>query len=186
MIRPLRWTLVALLVFVCACSPAPSGTGPTPGTSETSTEALNRGLELHRQGKLYEATVAYFQALSKEPANKFAFYNLGLISQTTKNPAVAESYYRIAISIDANFAQPLYNLAILREEAGDHNEAIALYKRVTAIEPKNANAHYNLGLALRAAGRQSEADAELAQARQLDPKLVAPSTGATPRPSSSP
>ncbi|HEU5287150.1 MAG TPA: tetratricopeptide repeat protein [Candidatus Limnocylindria bacterium] len=181
--QALRLLALAILgVTIAAC------TGGTPSAStqappnETAIDALNRGLELHRAGKLYEATVAYFQSLAKEPANQFAFYNLGLIAQQTQKTTIAESYYRIALDIDPKFASPLYNLAILRHNAGAYTEVVSLYRRLLEIEPSNANAHYNLALALRALGQRTDADAEFARARQLDSRLVPPTGSESPRP----
>jgi tetratricopeptide (TPR) repeat protein len=175
--------LLSAVVFA-ACGGAGAGSVPA---NESASDTLNRGLQLHLAGKLDEATSAYYLTLSKDPGNKFAFYNLGLIAQTHKTTAIAENFYRIAIEIDPKFANPLFNLAIIRQNAGAFPEAIDLYRRVIAIEPNNAGAHFNLGLALRSNGQRVEGDAELAKAQQLDPNLVPPPAGsATPRPSSSP
>ena len=161
----------------------------TPGAgsaSESAADTLSRALQLHTQGKLDEATVAYYQVLAKEPGNKYAFFDLGVIAQTNKSVVIAESFYRIALEIDPKFPSPLYNLAVLRQQAGAHQEAADLYRRLIAIEPNNAGAHFNLGFALRALGRTAEADAEFARARQIDPALVAPAGSATPRPTALP
>ncbi len=175
--------VLVLAVALGACSGGePSGAAPA-ASAETATDALNRGIEFQKQGKYYEAGVAYFQALAKDQANKYAFYNLGLIAQTRKANVVSESYYRIALEIDPKFPEALYNLAVLLQNKGEFAESIDLYNRVIALEPNNAGAHFNLGLALRSVGKRAEGDAELAKARQLDPQFVPPAASATPRPS---
>lgn len=172
--------LLALTLALGACG--------TPAATTPGSDALNRGLEAHAAGRLDEAVTAYFEALSKDPQDKYAYYNLGQISQTRDRSVAAESYYRLSLDIDPKLSAALFNLAIVRANAGGSAEAADLYKRVIAVEPNNAAAHFNLGLVLRATGNRAEADAELARARELDPKLVAPVTPvpATPATSAAP
>jgi tetratricopeptide (TPR) repeat protein len=159
--------------------------GNTPASSSVD-DALSKALQAHTAGKLDEATTAYFETLAKDPKNKFAFYNLGVIAQGQSRAAAAESFYRLAIDQDARMGSALFNLAILRALAGANQEAAELYRRVIAIDPNYAAAHFNLGLVLRLLGQNAEAESELAKARQLDAKLVAPSPSASPARQASP
>jgi tetratricopeptide (TPR) repeat protein len=170
---------LVLAVALAACGGTPSGTG-------TADDALSRGLQAHAAGKLDEATTAYFETLAKDPKNKFAFYNLGVIAQGQTRAVAAESYYRLALEQDPKMTSALFNLAILRGNVGANQEAVDLYRRLIAIEPNNAPAHFNLGLVLRLLGQTAEAQQELAKAQQLDPKLVAPSPSASPARQASP
>ena len=166
--------LVALLAFalgVAAC-------GGSPAAPAAASDALSRGLEAHAAGRIDEAVTAYFEALSKDPQDKYAYYNLGQIAQTRNKPTAAESYYRLALDVDPKLSAALFNLAIVRSNAGAMPEAADLYRRVIAVEPNNAAAHFNLGLVLRSTGSKADSDAELGRARELDPKLVAPATAA--------
>ena len=164
--------------FVAAC-------GGTPGAS-TGDDPLNRALQAHTAGKLDEASAAYFETLAKDPKNKFAFYNLGVIAQGQNRAAAAEAYYRLAIEQDARMGSAIFNLAILRALAGANQEAADLYRRVIAIDPNYAAAHFNLGLVLRLLGQTAEAQQALATAQRLDPKLVAPTPSASPARQASP
>jgi tetratricopeptide (TPR) repeat protein len=159
--------------------------GGTPVTNSAD-DALSRALQAHTAGKLEEATAAYFETLAKDPKNKFAFYNLGVIAQGQNRAAAAEAYYRLAIEQDARMGSALFNLAILRAQAGANQEAADLYRRVIAIDPNYAAAHFNLGLILRLLGQNAEAQQELATAQRLDAKLVAPSPSASPARQASP
>jgi tetratricopeptide (TPR) repeat protein len=170
--------LVGSAALLAAC-------GNTPATGSVD-DALSKALQAHTAGKLDEATVAYFETLAKDPKNKFAFYNLGVIAQGQNRAAAAESYYRLAIDQDALMGSALFNLAILRALAGANQEAADLYRRVIAIDPNYAAAHFNLGLVLRLLGQNSEAEQALAKAQQLDAKLVAPSPSASPARQASP
>jgi tetratricopeptide (TPR) repeat protein len=180
--RPIALLVVVLLL---SCG-APATTSTTGGTAA---DALSRGLQAHSAGKLDEATAAYFETLAKDPKNKFAFYNLGVIAQSAQGQtraAAAESYYRLALEQDPAMTSALFNLAILRGNAGANQEAADLYRRVIAVEPNYAAAHYNLAFALRALGQNAEALQEFATAQRLDPKLVAPTPSASPARQASP
>jgi tetratricopeptide (TPR) repeat protein len=170
--------LIASVALLAAC-------GSTP-PANTAEDALSRALQAHTAGKLDEATVAYFETLAKDPKNKFAFYNLGVIAQTQNRPVAAESYYRLAIDQDPQMGSAIFNLAIIRAQAGANQEAADLYRRVIAIDPNYAAAHFNLGLILRLLGQNAEAQTELATAQRLDPKLVAPNPTATPNQQATP
>ena len=175
-----------VIAFLFGATLLSCGSPGTSGTTGTADDALSRGLQAHTAGKLDEATTAYFETLAKDPKNKFAFYNLGVIAQGQSRPAAAESYYRLALEQDAKMTSALFNLAILRAVAGANQEAADLYRRVIAVEPNNAAAHFNLGLVLRLLGQTAEAQTELATAQRLDAKLVAPSPSATPARQASP
>jgi tetratricopeptide (TPR) repeat protein len=170
--------LIGSAALLAAC-------GNTPASS-TVDDALSKALQAHTAGKLDEAATAYFETLAKDPKNKFAFYNLGVIAQGQNRPAAAESYYRLALEQDARMGSALFNLAILRANAAANQEAADLYRRVIAIDPNYAAAHFNLGLVLRLLGQNAEAEQELAKAQQLDAKLVAPSPSASPARQASP
>jgi tetratricopeptide (TPR) repeat protein len=170
--------LIASAALLAAC-------GGTPATN-TADDALSRALQAHTAGKLDEATAAYFETLAKDPKNKFAFYNLGVIAQGQKRAAAAEAYYRLAIEQDPQMGSAIFNLAILRAQAGANQEAVDLYRKVIAIDPNYAAAHFNLGLILRVLGQNAEAQTELATAQRLDPALVAPNPTATPNQQATP
>jgi len=177
--------LIALLfgAVMIACGSPATTTGTTTERvlrGRATRGAGRRGLQAHTAGKLDEATTAYFETLAKDPKNKFAFYNLGVIAQGQGRAAAAESYYRLALEQDPKMTSALFNLAILRGIAGANQESADLYRRVIAVEPNNAAAHFNLGLVLRLLGQSAEAQQELATAQRLDAKLVAPSPSATP------
>src|SRR5205809_6404919 len=146
-----RFLHAALLAVQALAATASCG-----GTSsaQSAPDPLSRGLQAHLAGRLDEATVAYFEALRRDPRNKFAYYDLGQIAQISSRPVAAESYYRLALEIDPGFGPALFNLAILRVEAGSAQEAIDLYQTLLVANPDYAAAHYTLGVALRSTGKQ--------------------------------
>jgi tetratricopeptide (TPR) repeat protein len=148
--------------------------------ADQANEVLNHALQLHAQGDLADAKAEYLRVLQLDPENKYAFYNLGLISQTQGDVVSAESSYRTTIAIDPDFVPALFNLAILRTDAGSKREAMDLYHHIIEVTPESdeelksqlAAAHLNLGFLLVDTGNQTEGQAELDEAVRLDPSLA--------------
>ena len=133
--------------------------------------ALQQGLQAHAEGDLETAERAYRRVLVFDPQNKFAYYNLGVISQSRGDLAEAESDYEAAIQTDPDFVPALFNLAILRAEAGADEEAVELYERIIEVDPEYAAAHLNLGFLLIELGDDARGRVELEEAVRLDPSL---------------
>lgn len=141
-------------------------------------QALSAGLKAHSNGDLTTAAADYKKALTYDPKNKYAFYNLALIDEAGSNYGLAEQKYRAALKTDPAYEPALFNLAILRTSRAPQ-EAIALYERAVAANKTDAAAWLNLGLLLRAAGRVKEGNRDVTRAVHLNPKLKDPakSTG---------
>lgn len=168
---------VAIAIGV-ACQP----TAAPKTTAEIAAESLERGVQADTAGRVDEAITAYFQVLSNEPKNKFAFYNLGQVYRRANELVIAEGYYRQALKVDPNFVAALFGYGFTRLAAADWAEAERANKAVTAAEPQNAPAWFNLGLALQNQSKQTEATQAFQRARQIDPNLTPP-PAPTPRPS---
>jgi tetratricopeptide (TPR) repeat protein len=163
-----------LLAVVVLCGLAGAACTASKPEAELASDALDRGLAAHAASRVDEAVTDYREVLVHDPQNKFAYYNLGLIDQTSGRPVQAEANYRRVLTIDPDYTPGLFNLAILREAAGAHLEAVDLYRHVAAVDSGNADAHLNLAFALRSAGQETEAQAELTRALELNPKVGAP------------
>lgn len=169
--------LIALLVttvVVGACAAAPADRTQ----AEQAADALERGVQAQNAGRIEEARLAYFEALSHDTkgiAALAAFYNLGQVARISqKEFRVAVGYYRSAILLDANHAGSLFGLGQASLELGAWADAADANAKVVSLEPNNAAAHFNLALALRQLGRESEARASFTRAQQLDASLVPP------------
>ncbi|HEX2180385.1 MAG TPA: tetratricopeptide repeat protein [Actinomycetota bacterium] len=137
-------------------------------------------------GRIDEASSHYRDILRRDPSNKFAFFNLGMLAQLGNRGAEARDFYSRALRSDANFLPALFNLAILEEANGNNRAAEGLYRRVIREHPDHAASRYNLGLLLIREGRIEEGQAEIDRAVEMDPGLSG-STGtqtqpATPEP----
>lgn len=139
--------------------------------TDQAQQALQEGLQAHAQGDLETAERAYRRVLVFDPQNKFAYYNLGVISQSRGDLAGAESNYQLAVDADPDFVPALFNLAILRVEAGADEEAVGLYEHIIEVDPQYAAAHLNLGFLLIELGDEARGRAELEEAVRLDPTL---------------
>lgn len=138
-----------------------------------ATDSLTVGLKAQSEGRTDEAVKSYNETLVRDPRNKYAAYNLGLINQLAGKPTEAERYYRLTLSIDPDFVPGLFNLAIVRT-ASDPKEAEELYRRAIKVSPDDPGPHLNLGYLLNSQGRTDEGNAELGIASRLDPRYAQP------------
>jgi tetratricopeptide (TPR) repeat protein len=159
--------LVAVSVLLVACSKEADSNDQQPGAAQV----LDSALQAHAAGHLDEAVRLYEKVLVLDPQNQYAYYNLGLISQTRGLVDDAAARYEQAIAVDPGFTPAMFNLAIIRAEQGAVDDAIALYRTVIAADETDANAHLNLGFLLIDTGEQREGEQELARAVELDPSL---------------
>lgn len=176
----------ALLPLVLAVAAACGGAGGATRSPDTTPGALARGIAAHNAGRIDEARKDYFEVLSTDPQNKFAYYNLGQIARTANQLAIAEGYYRSALDVDPLYGPALFGLGAVRQALNFISEAVDLYRRDIAVEATNAAAHYNLGILLRIQGQTADGDAEIARAIQLDPTLPQPAPPATVKPTPTP
>src|SRR5436309_3390135 len=138
LVRGLAPLLLALVLISCGLGS--NATTPPPGGSVGS-DALSQGLAAHTAGRLDEAISLYFQALSKDPTNKFALFNLGQIEDTKNHLVAAEAWYRLALQSDNTMPSALYNLALVRQAVGDSIESASLLRSLINVDPNNALAH---------------------------------------------
>lgn len=174
-----------LVAAIALVSVVATGCGGGKSKEEQALDSLNRGLQAHADGRFDDAAAAYREVIQKDPQNKFAFYDLGLVEQIANRLDSAENNYRLALNVDPDYVPALYNLAILRTKVGATQEAIDLYRHVLKVHEEEPKSHYNLGLLLRSIGKTADGDAEIARARSLDPSLPpppegSPAAGATP------
>ena len=171
--------LAAALAFGATGCGGDGGSGKDSSSSTSASDAqkaksaLDAGLKAHASGDLTTAAADYNRTLKYDGTNKFAFYNLALIDEASKNYGLAEEHYRAALDADPKYEPALFNLAILRTSR-DPKEAVSLYRRAVAANKKDASAWLNLGLLLRASGDKQEGDRAVAHAIELNPDLTDP------------
>src|SRR5439155_21650003 len=130
--------------------------------------ALERAIEHHREGRLVEADHAYRQILTVEPNNPAAWHFLGLLASQFGSPELAAQRIRHALKLAPNYPDAHTNLGIALTQQGKLHEAVAEHRRALELRPDFPEALNNLGLALKELDNPSEA-AECFQ-RALDRK----------------
>ena len=100
-------------------------------------DEIDRGYDLHQEGRLHDAEKVYRNALEAHGADALLFYNLGVLLEDMKRKAEAIEAYESALRVDTRMADCYYNLALLCQESGKAREAIrhmAQYRRLTAAK----------------------------------------------------
>lgn len=153
---------------------------------------LGAALSAQRQGDVPTARALYAQVLARDPDNKYAHFNLGVIAQSENDLRKAASEYAKAEKADPGFAEAFFNHATVVSGTAP-GQAIELYRRVIALKPLMASAHLNLGLLLVKSGESDEGLIELRTAVHQDASLLSripaeyrPVLGATPGPTPTP
>ena len=126
-------------------------------TGDSAPSLLARAIELHRQGRLEQASKQYRRILREQPRETQALRNLGTILLQQGDHRQAATLLGQAVTAGAQDPVTRYNYALALQELGDLDAAVAGYERVLALDPRLLQAHYNRANALLAAGRHAEA-----------------------------
>jgi tetratricopeptide (TPR) repeat protein len=159
----------ALLIAITACSS--SATKSPSTTLKPADKLLQQGLAAQNAGRISEAKQDYLAVIHIDPANKIAYYDLGVIYQRQNDATNAAVYYQKALLADPKYKPALFNLAVLDASTAPQT-AIALYRQLLVLNANDANVHFNLGLLLRTTNQAVEGNAEIATALKLDPGLA--------------
>src|SRR5262245_57409925 len=138
----------------------------------TAVDAYEKGVELHRNGKLEEALVEYGKALRAYPNYVAALGDLGSIFVLYNRPDSALTFLRRAQDIDDYNPVINLNIANALTQQGDYGSALKLLKKVLHDQPQLALAHYYVGHIQSIQKKYNVAEASLRQAVQIDPTLL--------------
>lgn len=115
-----------------------------------------------RPGESYQARVA--------PNHLNVFLNLAtLIAQNGSRLEEADSLYRQAISMRADYTQAYINRGDILLRLNRTDEAREVYEKALAFEDDNPDLLYNMGVVLLSQGQHNEAMAYLNKALEYDP-----------------
>ncbi|MFM9453348.1 tetratricopeptide repeat protein [Streptomyces europaeiscabiei] len=153
-----------------------TASGPESPVAKRAARAealLQAGIKQGENKDFSGATHSFRQVLdlNVNPANKLAWYNLGVIAQHDNRTADARTAYDHALKIDPNFESALYNKALLIESSHT-DQAIAILRHIVGADPQAATAHLHLGQALAKMGRDEEAEDAFGLAVRTDPSLL--------------
>jgi tetratricopeptide (TPR) repeat protein len=146
---------------------------PVPGHSGTQGQAqanqlFNQGLQLHSQGQLEQAMLAYEQALKLAPKHFQALHHVGIGAFQMGDPALAEHFIRSALEVNPNVAEAHSNLGNALKEQQRFEEAVDSYDAALALRAEDPDTYYNRGIALQALRRQEDALASYDRALALN------------------
>jgi tetratricopeptide (TPR) repeat protein len=131
-------------------------------------EQLQRGIALHRDGRLAEAEALYNGILAEDPHDADALHLLGLIADAGGAPARAVALIQRALE-QRDSPRFRANLGMVLGHLGRHEEALASYQRALQTRPDYPEALNNLGTTLEALGRPAEAVEAYRKALALRP-----------------
>ncbi len=135
-------------------------------------EILNKGLTLHKAGKLEDAKLIYEKLLIKDQ-NNFELINLlGVISLQQKNFNDAITKFNKAISINSKHHALYNNLGVAYKEIEQYDNAIKNFNKAIELNPNYAEAYNNLGIIFKKKYQYKEAYNNYEKAIELNPNYA--------------
>ena len=100
---------------------------------------------LYSKGKILEA-IKQIKTLNEKYPNQPLLFNLiGACYKESGQLEGAAKMFRIAVSIESNYAEAYFNLGTVLNELDQKEEAVESYKKAININPNYYDAHNNLG-----------------------------------------
>ena len=141
----------------------------------TIEQALRKGIEAHKVGKLQEAERLYRAILQSQPLHPDANHNLGVLAVSANKVDKALTLFKIAIEANPKIEQfwLSYIDALIKEKHfDDANKVIEKGKNNGVAAEKLAEAYSNIGNALQELGRLEKAELSYVKAIALKPDFV--------------
>lgn len=107
---------------------------------------MQQGSQLHQEGQLPQALIAFEEALQAAPGNLDASSATATLLSLLGRPAAA---CRVLLAVETGLletAEGATNLAIAAESCGDVPRAYSAYERALQLDPDNLRALTNTGL----------------------------------------
>ena len=133
---------------------------------------LQQALDLHQQGQLAQAALAYQSLLEAEPEHFEALRLLGILHVQRGEHVQAIERLQHALRIDATHATLYLNLGSAQHALQQAEAALASYACALQLQPAYVEAHYNRGVTLQSTNALEQAIASYDLALQIDPKFV--------------
>ncbi len=135
-------------------------------------EALQMGIELHRNQQLEGATTLYRRLLDAAPGHPDVLHLLGMAQHQMGQSDEGVRLIEAAIEAQPAFAGFHNNLGNIHMARGELDAALAAYERAVDLDEGNADLHNNLGALYKAQRRFEQAQASYVRAMALDPRHV--------------
>jgi Flp pilus assembly protein TadD len=130
---------------------------------------IQQGEDLYAKGEYERAISSLQQAISLNPEDSWAHYDLGTIYSELRRYHEAVVSLKQAIKLEPDLSMAHVTLGVSYSGMGRYREAEAAYKQAIRLDPDNAQAHLNLGVDYACQGRLRESIREYQQAIKLKP-----------------
>ena len=126
--------------------------------SEKGSACLNlRGSSYAKLGKTAEAGTDFEQAITLNPKDIEAYYNLGLLLLQARSHEQAVRAFEQALDLFPQSEKLLTALGFSYQLKGDLNAARSVFSRMAKLFPEKSDPHFYLGSSFLEAGQQNEA-----------------------------
>lgn len=139
-----------------------------------SIELMNHGVEMGRQ-KLYERAVNDLkQAVTIDPTNDLAHFNLGVVYKDQKKWTEAAGAFADAVKNNSDNASYHYELASAYQETKKLDLAKGEFEAALKIDNKLYKAHFRLGTVFESMEKYREADSEYRKSIEMNQRFIPP------------
>lgn len=125
---------------------------PMLAMAQQDRDLIRSGNKFYRQKKYSVAEVDYRKAISKNPENPQALYNLGCALMMQNKSSEAVKFYEKASSVETNKmrkAKIYHNIGVICQSGKMYGEAIKAYSEALRNNPSDNETRYNLVLCKR-------------------------------------
>ena len=136
--RGLKYIFILIAVFVC-----------TGAFAQVDRQYIRNGNKLFHQQNYAKAEVEYRKAISKNPNNAQAIYNLGNALLMQQKDSAATSFFQKSGRIETSKmrkAMSYHNIGVICQKHQMYGDAINAYKEALRNNPKDNETRYNLAL----------------------------------------
>lgn len=156
-----------------AAAEAPATPAPAAQAPAAPPENGAKDRPARRPNKAVPPTLEVIAAkVARHPDQPYLLNELGNALLLHGRRQEAETRYKQALTLDADFAAAWNNLGVVRAAMGKMTAADQAYRKAVKLQPNYALAWYNLGASLDARNRYSEAIDAYRRAFVLDPGLL--------------
>lgn len=121
-------------------------------SAQTDRICIKDGNKMFRKQNYVQAEVLYRKAVSKNPDNAQAVYNLGCALMMQNKDSAAVVQYQKAVKLEKNklrLAGAYHNIGVICQNHKMYGEAIKAYQQALRYNPKDDETRYNLALCKR-------------------------------------
>ncbi len=121
----------------------------TFANAQTDRQLIREGNRMYHKRDFAKAEVAYRKALSKNPANAQAIYNLGCALMMQNKDSAAIVQYQNSAKIEKNkfrLSKSYHNIGVICQNNRLYGDAIKAYQQALRNNPKDDETRYNLAL----------------------------------------